>query len=1331
MKGGSSPAPSSPVSLPVSPSGGDQGGESRAIKVSQPPFSRRDQGGINRDLGGTPDLPQISTFISLSALALLFGRAVAIAGVNISQLALAIGLLGWLLTWLSQQEKKEKNSYPVMERLGAGILSFAWLVSVEEFPLQAIAVSGLALWWLRHRLLTLWRPRDLALIFFIGWQTFTLFGRVIPSSFRQTAIDVLVTPEQSSLSPVLGLTWFPYLLGMLWLTGWLYSENKGKLAQFGDNLAVGFGIFLNLLAFPSPALFTLNLFLSTLTLAIVSYRRYVTNVSLVYLTHIYGLLTIAAGITWQFPRLSYYGWIVILLTLMLLEWIGANLTFNKWKDKLSPSGQSLQIYQRSAWHLGLVLAALSYILLLHDYQATSPNYYSWGLVWLVTPLSLTVIEGINKDIEPRNRLARSGIQHPAWLSIIALVLAQVFTFEQPATRFISLGLATILMLFNTSYVVTAREKEPRESEERKETSPVVSTYSQEQFLLVYLTHIYGLLTIEAGITWQFPSLSSSGWIGIFLTLMLLEWIWANLNFNKWKDKLALSGQLYQIYQHSAWYLGLFLAGLSYILLLHEYEVIPSNFFLSSLLLLLDLVWPSPWSWDLMWYSWSLVWLITPLSLTVIAGINRDRRPKNRLAPPKARQAAWLSIIALILAQLTPSESTSRLISLGVSTVLMLFNTFYLGASKKSRKKKSKTGKTLPLKHHPRVAAAITLGFGLTFLVMLLPKIIPSLTEEGWLIVGSLLPGSLWLWYGLEAGNKQLGNKERFSALVYAPVADGWAKVLAGLQLLILSLHSFFIVGWTGSSMAVVGATVLLLAAIAARTWQRPSNLVIYILGWGLEVLTIEVLGLINLAPISLAMVNIALGLVTQLIGNFWLRHHPNKSVSHSIHILPLFYGAVATACRWNLLAGWTGFSTLGLALIILAGGRGFQPREHVGKSRPQLKIFTYLGLLGISLSAYEFLWIQIKSFPGGDACIAMAALAAAIMSAYRFLVPFLTKQLGLTSQEVKLFAHLHWLGGSVILLLATESAITFNHLLGLETGALLSSYAIFQGREQKVDPLKTIEQQQKPQAIEIQELWVYVGMLEGLGVGLFASYQLQLGGILWPWSGAIATAIASGFYFLPWSNWGWSQKPWRRAAFVIPFMAAVATSSTINSFSLGAIAVCYGIFAVLQRKVRLTYMSLFFLNWLIGHQGFIPDDGLWLVTPPMLSLLYIAQVDPHLKKPKQTSLRHGLRLFATGIICLVALVTTNWLVALSWSILAIFAGLILRVRAFLYIGTLFLLINTCNQFLLLSYEYAFVKWALGLTLGLLFIWIAASFETRQEQIINLLKNWITELDSWQ
>ncbi len=80
---------------------------------------------------------------------------------------------------------------------------------------------------------------------------------------------------------------------------------------------------------------------------------------------------------------------------------------------------------------------------------------------------------------------------------------------------------------------------------------------------------------------------------------------------------------------------------------------------------------------------------------------------------------------------------------------------------------------------------------------------------------------------------------------------------------------------------------------------------------------------------------------------------------------------------------------------------------------------------------------------------------------------------------------------------------------------------------------------------------------------------------------------------------------------------------------------------------------------------------------------------------------------------------------------AIFAGLGLRVRAFLYIGTATFLINACNQLIILNSTYSFLKWVIGFIVGLCLIWIAANFETRREQIFALFQDKSTEFDQWE
>jgi hypothetical protein len=103
------------------------------------------------------------------------------------------------------------------------------------------------------------------------------------------------------------------------------------------------------------------------------------------------------------------------------------------------------------------------------------------------------------------------------------------------------------------------------------------------------------------------------------------------------------------------------------------------------------------------------------------------------------------------------------------------------------------------------------------------------------------------------------------------------------------------------------------------------------------------------------------------------------------------------------------------------------------------------------------------------------------------------------------------------------------------------------------------------------------------------------------------------------------------------------------------------------------------------------------------------------------------------MICVAALLTNQWTGILPGfiSLIAIFIGLGLRIRAFLYVGTVTFLINAVNQLLILNSIYSFFKWIIGFIVGLVLIWIAANFETRREQMIATLQNWVSELEEWE
>jgi hypothetical protein len=181
-----------------------------------------------------------------------------------------------------------------------------------------------------------------------------------------------------------------------------------------------------------------------------------------------------------------------------------------------------------------------------------------------------------------------------------------------------------------------------------------------------------------------------------------------------------------------------------------------------------------------------------------------------------------------------------------------------------------------------------------------------------------------------------------------------------------------------------------------------------------------------------------------------------------------------------------------------------------------------------------------------------------------------------------------------------------------------------------------------------------------------------------------------------------------------------------------------GFYAWIARRrfnIRFTYFSLALVDWAIGRwfERLQLTDSLWYATLFGLSLLYVAQFDPELKQPDQKQIRHYLRILGSGAICLIALLfhqETGVLPGII-STIAIFAGLILRVRAFLFVGTATFLLTAFYQLVVLISRYSFVKWVVGLIAGIIFIGMAANFETRREQIESAFRNSRSELGGWE
>ncbi len=1034
--------------------------------------------------------------VVIYALLVLLVRGIFIANLDITQLGLAIGICGWLMTWLAQwgvgivethhgasgvggENTSSISPTPSVpwQFIGGILLFLGWFVAVIPHPWQAIAVSGLGLWFFSRRLQVYSRKTDFVAIFAIGLQTIWLGWRLVPFELQEQAIAITTQLTNSQNQPwaLLGIALFPYVILMVVLTDRLYRYEKRELAQFGEYLTLFFAAILTTIASVNPVARSLNLLFSTATLAIVTQRHTYHNSGTrensfphsplptpyslsfrVYLTHITGILTLCSILNWLFPNLQYEVWASILLALMVGEW-------------LFSLGNG--IWQRSAWHIGLGLAMISFCLFLVNanlaWRINAFSNANWGLLWLITPVTLT---GVASRSSAEKRTTSS------LLSVIALGLAQLLTLLLPKTRLIGLAVGTALMFVNTSYLRNL---------------------------------IYAVITV--------------------------------------------------------------------------------GFFLSSIGVLL-----------------------------------------------------WEGV----------------------------------------------------------------LGFA-------------RLSVESWFLVGAITILSLWL------TRKALRYRDNELTNIYAVATDKWAIALSVVELLSLTLHSVLVYQKLATpGLLYLAAGAITLGAIVYRSWREPTNIAFYGIGWSLELLTAEVLGFGERSTIGIAIANIALGLITQLFGEWWQRRYRPERLPSSFHILPLIYATFSLVLRLDTFTNWTGLFSLGIALVVIG----------VGRRRQEFKPLLYLGILGVSISAYELLFYQMLQASGGgwgDGLIAMSALGASIMYAYRILSPWLINYLRLSSEELKFIAHLHWAWSSFLLIAAIAAPIQVNRLVGLGTGIFLIRYAIFQGRFSQTS-------QTTFGGITRDEIWVYLGLLEVAAMRIYwreTAVGQWLAGPLVPWNAAIACVVAYFLYILPWETWGWSKRPWQRAAYIIPLIVLWETRLQIYPITLLLTAGFYGFLARFSNQFRVTFLSLVLINWAIFRwfYEFGLTDALWYVTPLSLSLLYIAQFDPQLKLPEMKEYRHYWRLMSSFLIggCAIVFHQDTVLIPGIFSFIAIFAGLGLRVRAFLYVGTATFLFTAFYQLVFLSLRYPFFKEIIGLVVGIILIYIAANFETHRAQLNSLLRNTSNKFQEWE
>ncbi len=941
-------------------------------------------------------------------------------------------------------------------------------------------------------------------------------------------------------------------------------------------------------------------------------------------------------------------------------------------------------------------------------------------LWFFPYLALTVWFAFRLRRWQQQDLARQA----EWLALGLGIALAFLSLGNGLTRSLNLALSTVTL----SAVLRGRL--------RPETP------------LIYLTHGIGLAAIAAFIDLLAPPLSVTAWSGILLAEMVAEWSFCASLPVRLDSPTAIAPETrldpdaeiasqtvddpplpvraakvplrrlsaLESWQQSTWRFGLVLAGMSYLLL--------RNTFLPEAI-------------------WGGIWLVTPVALTVLG--SRRRLPQRHFA-------SWLSLCAVFLVQfLVGGSAAAWLTSLGTATVLMVLNTQQL---------------------RQLIAAVMTVGFGLAFAAVALWEgfgtALTIALSVNLLAIALLLLWLLWGW---------LQRRETMLVKLYRQATDGWAIAIAVITLVLLTFcHLAVYIQLDTPHWQYVFAAGVLCVATSYRTWKRPQNAGFYAIAWSLELIATGIFSLTGRSLEAVAIANLALGLGTQLLGDWWLARRSGRRwaaddrvetqesrnvddaegsaqassfklssasrlVSPRLYpsswdAIPLLYALLGLLLQHRSFTATTGLYTLAAVLVGVGIGRR-QP------SRP----LVYLSVFGASIAAYELLIYQLWQANGGetgDGIVLLAGLAAAIALVYRLLQRWLLPYLRLSVREVAAIAHLHWAVGSALMPLAFVSSLS-NSGAWLWTGVavVLAAYALAMGNERwsvrEVGEARGAggETATHPRA------WTYTGIFAAIATIAHLFYQLLPAAVLLLWGGAIAAGVAVVLYQTPWQRWGWYRKPWQRSALILPVVVTLLTAEGIALQGLLIVAALYAWLAKADQRIRLSYLSVVLANWAILRwlNQLDATNLLWYAALISASGLYLVQVDPALRSLDDREKRHLLRSLATGLVCLTAFYQAEIGIAGTPSLLPgllsgaialgfVLAGLRLRIRAFLFVGTAVFMIQVLRQVARFASE-SLPLWSMGIVLGIAFIWIAATFEARRTQISTLMHYWSTELEAWE
>ena len=223
-------------------------------------------------------------------------------------------------------------------------------------------------------------------------------------------------------------------------------------------------------------------------------------------------------------------------------------------------------------------------------------------------------------------------------------------------------------------------------------------------------------------------------------------------------------------------------------------------------------------------------------------------------------------------------------------------------------------------------------------------------------------------------------------------------------------------------------------------------------------------------------------------------------------------------------------------------------------------------------------------------------------------------------------------------------------------------------------------------------------------------------------------------------------RPLERTAALLPLLPVlgfwVVPNQVNYSVLLLSVGALYGVMATLRRSFTFSMLAVLAANgslWRLLYTreglGLSEHPQLWLIPPAVCVLAATYLNRNRLGQQQMTTIRYlaAIVIYAssTADIFISGVAQAPWLpgVLAAVSLAGIFAGIVLRVRAFLFLGTTFLLVAllTIIWYAAVELSHTWIWWVSGIVAGILIITSFGLVENTRDDVFRGVEN----LRQWQ